>query len=86
MLWRRSCGHAGFSLGELARPQENPHRQASEYREVVAGLGQQAEERAPGGLELLDAYQRTATRGTPWRPLNTGAIAYATDTNPHRKQ
>lgn len=53
-----------------------------DYDAMLSELEQEAEDRAPGVLEALEAYSKGA-RSEPqsWRPLNVGVGRFATGTS-----
>ncbi len=56
----------------------NTAGEVTDYEGVFAEMEASVETHAPGILSLLDAYQRTLPQPATWRPLNAGAVTYAT--------
>jgi hypothetical protein len=63
---------------------DKTRRVADHYVETLQKLEKQAEQQAPGVLDLLDAYGHLVGAPTPWTPINASSVSYATDANPGR--
>ena len=63
---------------------KRPDRKA-DYGTMVAAIEERAEERAPGVLEMVDAYRYAVRPAAAWRPVNASVVTFSTTTSDNER-